>query len=183
MSDATETSGRSIATRDWLNADGERIPTGSPDVAGFRYTFKATGAAYERMLPTAAQESMTAKDRGAWAMGGLTKTGNIVNSQVNADDYDNSDPMPDVVEWWEKDDWREPGEGGAARGPKYDKDALSRALVKVLGSKATGDATSYRGRLDDRGYYAKVRSNPEVMAAYYAELGGKVEGGNTDALA
>ncbi|MEG7700707.1 hypothetical protein U2075_14995, partial [Listeria monocytogenes] len=38
---------RRIATREWINADGEKVSTGSPDVMGVRYTFLKTGVSVE----------------------------------------------------------------------------------------------------------------------------------------
>lgn len=174
---------KAIATREWINDKGEKVPTGSPDAVGFRYTFKATGASVDYICTPSQLTTMFA------IMGGLTKVGNIVNSIVNADGYDGADPMEDVKEWLElaiAGKWREAGEA-AARGPKYDKDVLAGALLVVLGSSAKGDIAHYRERLDDKGYYAKVRGQPAVMAQYYKDLeargGGAAAAPNTDALA
>lgn len=171
MSDTHETDSKraTIAKRDWLDKDGSRVPTGSPDVAGWRYTFNATGKSIEHALDPA----MPLFDRQCAAMGGLTKIGNVVNSIVNADEYDGADPMPSVEEWYlgaVEGTWREIAEPGAGRAPKYDKDVLAASLIAVLGAKAQGDVASYRERLDDKSYYAKVRANPTVMAHYMKEM-------------
>lgn len=166
---------RQIAKREWINKAGEKLPTGSPDVAGVRYTFISTGKSVEFML---GDDNLT---RQFAAMGAVTKLGNVVNSIVNADDYDGGDPMPAVEEWLTNainGEWREPAEGGTARGPKYDKDVLAAALHAELAEKATGDVASYRTRLDDRSYYAKVRANPKVMSRYMQEMAAK---GSADA--
>lgn len=173
-----------IAKREWINDAGERVPAGSPEAVGFRYTFLASGAAVDYMVGDAGKLATM-----FGVMGGLTKVGNIVNSIVNADDYDGSDPMPTVREWLEQADagvWREISEGGGGRGPKYDKDVLAGALLAVLGSRAQGDVAHYRERLDDRSYYAKVRANTDVMAQYYkdiAEKGGSAGAPDSSALA
>lgn len=67
--------------------------------------------------------------------------------------------------------WRERSEGGG-RGPKYDKDVLAGVLFAALKADgvAKGDEASYREKLEDRSYYAKVRNNPKVMAAYLQEM-------------
>lgn len=185
MSDTTQTpdteSRRAIAKREWINGAGEKVPTGSADVAGVRYTYLATGNSVEYKIGENPQ-----LDAQFAAMGAVTKLGNIVNTITNDDGYDGRDPIPDVVEWLKEaaaGQWREAGEG-VARGPKYDKDVLAGVIVTLLGDKAAGSVADYRTRLDDRSYYAKVRANTKVMAAYATEMekrGG--EAGSVDALA
>lgn len=176
-----EASKRQIAKREWINKGGEKLPTGSPDVAGVRYTFISTGKSVEFML---GDDNLS---RQFAAMGAVTKIGNVVNSIVNAEDYDNSDPMPAVEEWLTNainGEWREPAEAGTARGPKYDKGVLAAALHAELGAKATGDVASYLTRLEDRSYYAKVRNNPKVMSRYMQEMASKGEAtASADSLA
>lgn len=184
MSDTHDTDAEgkrsAIATREWIDAEGTKVPAGSPDAVGFRYTYKATGNSVDYIIGEAGKLSTM-----FGIMGGLTKVGNIVNSIVNADDYDgSSDPMPEVQEWLsaaEQGKWRELAEGGGARGPKYDKDVLAAALFEVLGAAAKGSVADYRERLDDKGYYAKVRNQPAVMALYYQKKG--AEAPTADALA
>lgn len=177
----TGDSRRAIAKREWINAAGERVPTGSADVAGARYTYLATGNSVEYVYGANPQ-----LDRQFAAMGAVTKLGNIVNTITNDDSYDGRDPIPDVIAWLKEageGQWREAGEG-VARGPKYDKDVLAGCIVTLLGGKAAGDVAHYREKLDDRSYYAKVRANTKVMAAYATEMekrGG--EAANVDALA
>ena len=174
MSDvsSSEASRSAIAKREWINDAGEKVVAGDKTAVGFRYTYLATGKAVDYIIGEAGKLSTM-----FGIMGGLTKVGNIVNSIVNADDYDGStDPMLEVETWLKEADagqWREPGEGAAARGPKYDKDVLAGALHAVLGSKATGDVASYRTRLDDKSYYAKVRANVQVMSAYMKAMADK----------
>lgn len=184
MSDTTQAEGesrRAIAKREWINAAGEKVPTGSAEVAGVRYTYLATGNSVEYRIGDSQQ-----LDRQFAAMGAVTKLGNIVNTITNDDAYDGRDPIPDVVEWLKEaaaGQWREAGEG-VARGPKYDKDVLAGVIVTLLGDKSAGDVAHYRERLDDRSYYAKVRANTKVMAAYAVEMekrGG--EAATVDALA
>ena len=171
-----------IAKREWINDEGAKVVAGSPGAVGFRYTFLASGKSVDYIIGEAGKLATM-----FGIMGGLTKVGNIVNSIVNADDYDGSDPMPDVEEWLKEADagqWREPGEG-VTRGPKYDKDVLASVLVVKLGAGAKGDVAHYRLRLDDKSYYAKVRANTEVMASYMAVMAerGKATAPNTDQLA
>lgn len=186
MSDTTQAEAsrsKAIAKREWINAAGEKVPAGDPAAVGFRYTYLANGEGVDYLIGEAGKLATM-----FGIMGGLTKVGNIVNSVVNADDYNGSDnPMEAVREWLAEADagvWREPGEAGS-RGPKYDKDVLAAALLAVLAGKAKGDVAAYRERLEERSYYAKVRGNPEVMARYMQEMAerGKATGGNTDALA
>jgi len=184
MSDVdTATNGKkrkAIAERDWLNAEGEVISTGSPDVAAVRYTFLATGSSVEYELGK--NETL---DRQFAAMGAVTKIGNVVNTFK--DDGEAGDPIEAVKAWLQaamNGEWREAGEG-LARAPKYDKDILAAVIVQVLGDKAGGDIASYRLRLDDKSYYAKVRAKTKIMAAYHAELAarGKDDDSNVDDLA
>lgn len=163
---------KAIAVREWINDKGEKVVAGDPTAVGFRYTYKATGGQVEYLIGPAGKLATM-----FGIMGGLTKIGNIVNSIVNDDGYDGaSDPMPAVSEWLTKADqtgeWREPGDG-VARGPKYDKDTLAAALLRVLAGDAKGDVAFYRNKLEDKGYYAKVRSNTKVMAAYHADMAAK----------
>jgi hypothetical protein len=168
VTDDNGDSKRRIATREWINADGEKVSTGSPDVAGVRYTYLKTGGQVEYVYGENGQ-----LDRQFAAMGAVTKLGNIVNTITNDDAYDGRDPIPEVVEWL-KDatagKWREAAEG-LARGPKYDKDILAAVLVALFGDKAAGDVLHYRQKLDDKSYYGKVRANTKVMAAYAIEQG------------
>jgi hypothetical protein len=170
MTDTTEngaTEKRRIATREWINADGEKVPTGSPDVNGVRYTFLATGGSVEWVYGVNPQ-----LDRQFAAMGAVTKLGNIVNTITNDDAYDGRDPIPEVVEWLGEaagGQWREAGDG-VARGPKYDKTVLATVIVGLLAGQAAGDYAHYLAKLDDKSYYAKVRANTKVMAAYAAEM-------------
>lgn len=169
MTDVTDNtdSKRRIATREWIDDKGEKVPTGSASVAGVRYTYLKTGGSVEYIYGENDQ-----LDRQFAAMGAVTKLGNIVNTITNDDGYDGRDPIPEVVEWL-KDatagKWREAAEG-LVRGPKYDKDVLAGVIVTLLGAQAAGDPLHYRQRLDDKSYYAKVRANTKVMAAYAQEM-------------
>lgn len=166
VTDDNGDSKRRIATREWINGDGDKVPTGSADVAGVRYTYLKTGGSVEYIYGENPQ-----LDRQFAAMGAVTKLGNIVNTITNDDAYDGRDPIPEVVEWLKdatSGKWREAAEG-LARGPKYDKDVLAAVLVALLGKDAAGDVLYYRQKLDDKSYYAKARANSKVMAAYAIE--------------
>ncbi len=172
---------RQVATREWINAGGEKVPTGSQDVAGVRYTLLSTGAAVEYRFDDSALTKQFA------AMGAVTKLGNVVNSIINADDFDGKFEavMPAVEEWLTSainGEWREPSEAGA-RGPKYDKALLADCIVAELKGKS-GVATKeeYLKRLEDRSYYAKVRNNPPVMARYMQAVAAGASAPNADAL-
>lgn len=177
---------KAIAVREWIKPDGSKVVAGSEEATGFRYTYKASGQSVDYQCGDAGKlATMFA------IMGGLTKVGNIVNSIVNADDYNGTDdPMASVKEWLElaeQGKWREAAEAGA-RGPKYDKDVLAGALLAVLTAQgiAKGDLHSYRERLEDKSYYAKVRGRTDVMAQYYKDLaakGGETAPANLDSLA
>lgn len=189
MTDTTQGEGESkraaIAKREWVDESGAHTPDRAKAV-GARYTYLKSGNSLERVFGDAGKpETMCA------CMGWLTKVGNIVNSVVNADDYDGAtDPMIEAKDWDTElgnGIWREAGEG-VARGPKYDKDTLAGALLACLTAKgaAKSDLAGYRTRLDDKSYYAKVRANTEVMAQYYKDLaakGGEAVAPNTDSLA
>lgn len=179
--DNEETGKRAIAKREWINDAGERIPTGSPDVKGVRYTYLDTGNSVE--YRHGVNEVL---DRQFAAMGAVTKLGNVVNTITNDDAYDGRDPVPEVIAWLDKamkGEWREAGEG-IARGPKYDKDIMAAVLVNLLGQKAAGDIAYYRDKLEDKSYYAKVRATTKVLAAYQAEMEKRGQAaGDVDGLA
>lgn len=167
MTDTTNTDtdkkGRAISKREWLNAAGEKVATGSADVAGLRYTNLATGESVQFMF--ADNQQLTYQFA---AMGGLTKIGNVVNSIVNADDYDGSNPMVAAQDWLTaalSGEWREPGDG--PRGPKYDNGVLAAVIAGMPNAK--GDAAHYAAKLEDKKYRAAVLRVPEVMTAYAVE--------------
>lgn len=170
----TEPKRATIAKREWIDENGAHTPDRAKAV-GARYTYLKSGNSLERVFGKAGDAATMCA-----CMGWLTKVGNIVNSIVNADDYDGKeDPMVEIAAWdgdLGNGIWREASEGGAARGPKYDKDVLAPALVTVIlaeGKTPAGDAAYYRAKLDDKSYYAKVRANTAVMAQYYKDLAAK----------
>lgn len=109
-----------------------------------------------------------------------TKVGNVINSIVNADDYDGRDPTTEVKDWLDSARngvWREPGEG--PKGPKYDPAVIGAAIVAVKGEKAEMDAAGYTAKyLADKSYAAKVRATPAAMAAYWRLVAESGEGAN-----
>lgn len=112
-------------------------------------------------------------------LGWWTKLGNVANTVLN----DKADPgtlddaalaITEHVELTEGGIWVEKTES-TPRGPKYDKDILAGALLAVLtaDNKAKGDLATYRAKMDDKAYAAKVRANTQVMAQYYKDLAAK----------
>lgn len=165
---------KAIANRELIDASGA-VVTDETKATGARYTFLATGTSEERQWGVAPGTALVMCANFGW----LTKVGNEVNSVKQADDYDGSDPMLAAKEFnalldSDPPQWAEEREG-VARGPKYDKDTLAGALFANLTAKgiAKGDVASYRLRLDDKSYYAKVRANQEVMSQYYKDMAAK----------
>lgn len=129
-------------------------------------------------------------DRFFGIFGFHTKIGNVANTVLNdakepgtADDA--AAEIEDFLASAGNGVWREASEG--SRGPKYDKDTLAEALHGVLqaAGKATTDVAGYLAKLEDKSYYAKVRANTEVMAAYHTAMAekGKASGQTLDGLA
>lgn len=174
MSDIRETvaeSTRRLAQHEYVNAAGEVVPI--EQATGNRYRSKS---GFERTWNIAGIEPGTPAAMFA-AFGARTLMINTTSGARQRSE-DEQESLDDRLARIEAGDWRERGEGGLVRGPKYDKAVLAQALVDVLGDKAQGDVDHYRARLgtdgdsDDaakaaRSYYAKVRANGEVMARYY----------------
>lgn len=190
MSDTNETSTagkrQRIAQRDTINADGVVVER-MEEATGARYTYKSTGGSVERQFGAAGDAATMCA-----IFGWLTKVGNVVNSIVNADDYDGSDPIPDAVDWNADLDagiWRERQEPGK-RAPKWDKDLLASAIVQNLeqaGKLPSGKTVAnYREQLNDAKYFAKARAAASVLATYQqmlAERGVKTKEVSVDELA
>lgn len=163
-----------IAKREWIDDKGEHT-SDRTKACGARYTFLKTGKSIERIWQDANGNQLPAGLPVVMAanMGWMTKVGNVVNSVVNADDYNGTDDPMEDVEAWDKafgeGVWREESEG-VARGPKYDKGILAQAIVAEIqaqGQKPGGDAAYYEAKLADKSYYAKVRGRQVIMARYY----------------
>lgn len=172
-----------VSERTLLLADGSEAERMN-DATGASYKLVANGRSFDYQYGANPHQ-----DRMFGIFGFITKVGNEANSVLNNDKEpgDADDAAVAIEEFLQGVSagvWREVGEG-AARGPKYDKDVLAAALVGVLAATAKGDVAHYRERLEDKSYYAKVRANTEVMAAYMAEMAsrGKATGTGTDALA
>lgn len=113
-----------------------------------------------------------------FVFGWWTKIGNVINTVVNNKDEpgtldDAALAATEHVTNCENGIWREVST--EARGPKYDKDTLAGALLACLTADkiAKGDLATYRAKLDDKSYYAKVRAQTKVMAQYYSDLAAK----------
>jgi hypothetical protein len=130
-------------------------------------------------------------DRMFGIFGFITKVGNEANTVLNnekepGDADDAATAIEEFLANVANGTWREVGEG-VSRGPKYDKDVLAQAIVDeivALGKAPAGDVASYRVRLDDKSYYAKVRANMPVMARYAAAMAerGKAAGATAESL-
>ena len=171
-----------VAKREWLDSNGKKISVGDLDVAAVRYTYLATGRTVDYIIG-----AYPKLDAAFAAMGAVTKLGNIVNTVINADDYNGTDdPMDDVVAWLaaaQSGQWREESPG--PKGPKYDKDVIAGVLVDLLSGKPGAlDYQGYREKLDsDLSWYAKVRAQPEVMAEYMKRMAAKgAPAGGIDSL-
>jgi hypothetical protein len=172
-----------VSERTLLTADGSEAERMN-DAQGAAYKLVANGKEFVYQYGENAHA-----DRMFGIFGFVTKIGNEANTVLNNDKEpgDADDAAAEITDFLAgvaNGIWREVGEG-VARGPKYDKAVLAESLHKVLGAKATGDVASYVARLDDKSYYAKVRANIEVMAAYTAAMAerGKAAGSNADSLA
>lgn len=167
---------QNVSVREYLNAAGEKSTGPSPDG---RVVYKLLADDGKSVL----KEFVLDKNAPAEMIfmfaqfGFVTKTGNVANSVLNGEEPGTRDEAAGDIEEFlagmsgPTPVWREPGEG-RARGPKYDKAVLGFTLHAWLEAKglAKGDAASYVERLDDKSYYAKVRAQTEVMAAYHAEM-------------
>ncbi len=172
-----KTDRRRIASRNMIDASGN-VTKDIMAATGAQYIYRPTGSKVERQFGSPGPETACA------IFGYLTKIGNVVNSIVNADDYDGeADPVSQAQTWdadLGKGIWREKAEG-VGRTSKFDKDLLAMVLIDKLGANAKGDVQHYRERLDDRSYFGKVRNNPELMAAYYEAVGKEAD--SMDSLA
>lgn len=181
MSDVSNTGGKvdrkRVSTRQYFDSKGEKSV--GPDSAGY-VTYTLLDEAGKAL------KSWDWKGDQFSQFGFVTKVGNVANSILNGDDpgtrTDAAAEIDEFITAVGAGTWREPGEGGP-RGPRFDKAVLAAALVSVLGAKAQGDAASYQARLDDKAYYAKVRTNAKVMAQYHADMAGKAEATDAEALA
>lgn len=185
MSDVqTESKRKRVSERSFIDANGAEVER-IEQATGARYKLVDNGKVFDVQLGEAGAPATMFGVFGAW-----TKIGNVANTVLNdKDEPGDADSAAEEIEAFlanvEKGIWREVQEG-SKRGPKYDKDVLASVLFAVLtkAGKATGDVAGYRDRLDDASYYAKVRANTDVMAAYHAEMRDRgAAGPSVDSLA
>jgi hypothetical protein len=184
MSDETqaqeaETSKRkSVSQRDYLAADGTVVKR-MEEAAGARYTLKD-----ESGKPLQAFECEMGEPGSFVTMcailGFHTKVGNVANSVLNDKDAPGSaaDAAAEIADFLagaqNADDptWAE--RTGGVGGAKVDRDALTAAIVEVMG-KATGkqlDPLAIRQRLDDDPkFFRAMRQVAEITENYVARVG------------
>lgn len=173
-----------VSERSFIDSEGNEVER-IEQATGARYKLVQNGKTFDVQLGNPGEAATMFAVFGAW-----TKIGNVANTVLNdKDEPGTPDDAAEEIEAFlanvDKGVWRELQEG-AKRGPKYDKDVLAASLVEVLtaAGKVNGDVASYRERLDDASYYAKVRANTDVMAAYHAAMREKgAAGPSVDSLA
>lgn len=153
------------AKHGYVDANGDPVKK-IEDAHGISYTDIATGKQFIYLPGNDAAMRMLS------VFGMKTKATNEASANRQDDESDQDDVSAIEAAFAQIDTgvWREPGEGAAKRGPKYDKDLLAAVIVDLLGAKATGDVMGYRERLDERSYYAKILSKTPIMAEYMKRL-------------
>jgi hypothetical protein len=161
-----------VAKRNWIDADGKEV---SEELAtGVEYTNIATGQKY--VYQTGGKPGHPAVMLACF--GALTLMGNVANTRVNGLGGTGEEAIADIKERFDllaSGKWIERGEG-AARGPKYDLGKLATALITALRGKGKDVPDSKHGDFlakltEDKSYFAKVRSNPDVQAEYAKLVG------------
>lgn len=172
VKDTVAESERRLAQHSYVDAQGNA--TDSIETASGNQYKSKSGFTRTWILPDGKAKDMLA------AFGARTLMINTTSGARQRDE-DEQQALDDRWAQITAGQWRERGEG-VARGPKYDKAILAQALHTVLtaAQQAKGDVPHYLERLEDRGYYAKVRANPKVMQEYYSLAGSAA---NTDSLA
>lgn len=166
-----------VSERTFIDASGNEVDR-MEQATGARYTLAQIGKSFDIQLGAPATPATMFGIFGFW-----TKVGNVANTVLNDKDEPGTpqDAAEEIADWLagvETGTWREAGEPGAGRGPKYDTGILADVLVVALGSAAKGDAAYYKARLDDnkgetdpanKGYRSKVLARDDIKAAYWAE--------------
>ena len=161
---ATETNEspkRKIASHEYRNAAGEKVLIDQgvaihyhSEAGGWDFDFALPGGDADRMLALFGARTLSINETSAARQAGESEHDALIAR------------FAEIA----NGTWRERAEG-VVRGPKYDKDILAQVIVEALGADAKGDANHYRQRLEDKSYYAKIRSKAKIMAAYVAVAG------------
>lgn len=158
---------RKVAEHGYVDADGNEVDT-IDQATGISYTHVRDGWDFTWQVPSATPGDPTT----LIAIFGAKTLATNTTSSARQRGEDEHQALVDRFDNVDKGVWRERAEG-ATRGPKYDKDVLAQVLIAQFaadGQQAKGDVAHYRQRLNDRSYYAQVRANVKVMAAYMAEM-------------
>lgn len=160
----------SVAKHELLDGAGN-VTKRMEEAVGYRFTLRDGGQTFEY----APQGAVAGNPLTMLALfGAKTKATNEasrVRNGTNGDAAAQMEAIDEVFDNLNKGVWREKAEGGS--GSRIDKRKLAEALLEVLGAAAKGTVDTYQNRLEtEDGYLRKVRSNPEVNAAY-ARLVGK----------
>lgn len=167
MTDTTQTPAKrqAVADRQWIDKDA-KVTADETQAIGFRYVLLGEGKDKAERVANGHSFEYLVGDAGKPAtmlgiFGGLTKTGNIVNTMVN----DKTDPVTDpqiilagIKDWFAQLDegkWGEERVGGIAR---FDREILATALHNV--TKRPRD--EFVAKLADGA--AKVRINAQNKA-------------------
>jgi len=166
-----KTERKAVAKRLWIDAEGNEVDENL-----------ATGARYINLESGEAVDYQTGGTPGHPSVmfaifGALTLFGNIANTRVNGLDGSGSEAVADIKERLALivgGAWKDKSEG--ARGPKYDLTKLATAFVDAKKASNPEWAGTYDAVLqkltEDKSFFAKVRSVPEIQTRY-AELVGK----------
>lgn len=158
---------RKVAEHAYIKADGSEADSIN-DATGISYTHVRDGWNFDWQIPGA----VAGNPATLLALFGARTLATNTTSGARQRGEDEQESLIERFGNVESGIWRERAEG-VARGPKYDKDVLAQVLHATLvadGHTPQGDASHYRDKLEDRSYYAKVRANTKVMAAYMAEM-------------
>lgn len=149
-------------------AGGEHVSI--DQATGIRYTDRASGKAFEYVIPGATPGSAITM---LALFGAKTKATNEASRVRNADGGGTDEQLDAIEEVFtniDKGVWREKAEGGA--GTRIDKALLAQVLVAALGDKAVGTVDTYQNRLEtEEAYYKKVWSNDQIKTEYRKRAG------------
>lgn len=169
--DAPDEKTKSVAKHELIAAAGG-AHVAITEAVGIRYTDRASGQAFEFLIPGAvagAPGTMLA------LFGAKTKATNEASRVRNGDGGGTDEQMEAIDEVFAniaKGIWREKAEGGG--GSRTDKRLLAEILVTALGDKAQGTIDTYQNRLEtEEGYIKKVMGNDAIKTEYRKRAGKK----------